>query len=302
MEKNEKIKVRVPMTSANLGAGFDTLGIALSCYNYFSAEILENGLLFEGCKDEFKNERNLLYTSILFLFNKKGFKANFGFKFIFETIIKDSSGLGSSATCIIGGLLIGSKILENNGINVTRDELLKMAIEIEGHGDNVVPAFLGSLTVVMHDDDFIYKKVDVSKEYKFAVLTSDLEKKSTNHLREVLKQEISLGDAVFNISHVTMTLLALQSGDKELLRASMKDKLHEQYRKRFIENFDQIQKKAIDLNAISLNISGSGPSLLVIYDEKFNKNEFIKFLNIQNNNWNFYECNVDIGGANFEQN
>ncbi len=295
---DKSIRARVPMTSANLGAGFDTLGLALTGYNYFTATIVKEGLTFTGCKEEFKNTNNLVYKSMYILFQKKEFEPSFGFKFDFETNIKDSSGLGSSATCIVGGLLIGAKVLELHNIQVTRDELIEMSIEIEGHGDNVVPAFLGSLTMVMGENGKnIYRKVIISKEFKFAVLISDLEKQSTNHLREALKKEVALSDATFNISHALMSLYALQNGDKDLLKMSMKDKLHEQYRRVFIENFDEIQQKAIDLNCISLNISGSGPSLILIYDNEFLKNDFINYLNTQKNNWKFIDCDIDFGGA-----
>ncbi len=294
----QSTRVRVPMTSANLGAGFDSLGLALTGYNYFTAWPIVKGLEFTGCKEEFQNENNLLYKAMLFLFERKNFKPTTGFRFDFETSIKDSSGLGSSATCIVGGLIIGAEVLMNNNIEVTKDELIEMAIEIEGHGDNVVPAFLGSLTMVMNENGkFIYRKSEVSKVYKFGILISDLEKKSTNHLREALKKEVALEDATFNISHALMTLFALQSGDKELLKMSMKDKLHEQYRKKFIENFDEIQQKAIDLKAISLNISGSGPSLILIYDDSFLKEDFVEFLKTQKNNWQFLNCDIDFGGA-----
>ncbi len=298
----EKYRVRVPQTSANLGAGFDTLGIALSVYNYFTLEILGTGLEFIGCKDEFKNKDNLVYTSMMYILEKKDITFKRGVRLTFETNIKDCSGLGSSATCIVGGLLLGAKILESADIFVTKDELVECAIEIEGHGDNVVPAMLGSLTIVMQEDKHYYRKVNVSDKFSFATITSDLEKESTKHLRGVLKTEVSLSDASYNISHALMTMFALEKGDKELLKVSIKDRLHEQYRKTFIENFDEIQEKAIELGAISLNISGSGPSLIVIYDEKFLVNEFIEFLKTQKNNWIFTKCNVDIGGATIEEN
>lgn len=299
------IKVRVPKTSANLGAGFDCLGLALAGYNYFSVTTVEqkNTLKFSGCKDEFKNKNNLVYTSMMYLFNKVNFIPNFGLEFNFETNIKESSGLGSSATCIVGGLLLGSEILKHNNIYLEKDELIKISIEIEGHGDNVVPAFLGSLTIVMnHDDNVIFRKVNVSNNYKFAVLISDHEKRSTNHLRSVLKEEVPLSDAVYNMSHSLMTVHALQNGDKELLKLAMKDTLHEPFRKIFIKNFDEIKNKAIELNAISLNISGSGPSLIVIYDDNFLEKEFIEFLKTQQNNWKFMPCEIDFGGATIETN
>lgn len=299
------IKARVPQTSANLGAGFDTLGLALSVYNYFTAEILENdtGIYFTGCKDEFQNEDNLLYKSIKYLFDKKGFNKQIGFKFHFDSYIKDGSGLGSSATCIVGGLLIGAKVLEDYNIFVSKEKLVKYAIDIEGHGDNVVPAILGGLTAVMDSNKkHFVRKVNVSPNLKFATITSTLEKESTNKLREALKQEVSLSDATFNISHSVMAMLSLEHGDKELLREAMKDKLHEQYRKVFIEDFDTIYNKAIELSALSLNISGSGPSLLVIYDDDFLINDFLQFLKTLPNNWCFTKCDVDMEGAIIEEN
>lgn len=300
-----KIKVRVPQTSANLGAGFDTLGLALSVYNYFTVTLSEknDSISFIGCKDEFKNEKNLLYTSMKYLFDQKGFDKKYGYDFLFDTNIKDCSGLGSSATCIVGGLLLGAKILEENGIIVDKQELTKFAIEIEGHGDNVVPCMLGALTIVMKEDDKqIFRKVDVSKDFLFATITSDLEKESTKKLRESLKQDVSLSSATYNISHALMTLYALQNGDKKILKYAMKDELHEKYRKEFIQDFDLIKHRALELGAISFNISGSGPSLLVIYDDNFLKEEFIGFLNTQKNNWIFTACDVDFGGAEIEEN
>ncbi len=296
------MRVRVPQTSANLGAGFDTLGLALSVYNYFELEITQNGLEFFGCKDEFKNDKNLLYTSMKYLFEKYDFEANFGYRFKFETNIRECSGLGSSATCIVGGLLFGSQILEKNGIFVDQDDLIRIAIEIEGHGDNVVPAMLGSLTVVMEDEGRqFFRKIDVSETFKFATITSNIEKESTKKLRLALNQQVSLKDASFNIAHCVMTTIALEKGDKQLLALSIKDRVHEQYRKAFIENFDIIKDKALELGAISLNISGSGPSLIVIYDEKFMQKEFESFLATQKNDWKFTECNVDKGGAEIEE-
>lgn len=296
------IKVRVPATSANLGAGFDTLGISLSIYNYFKATEIENGLVFEGCKEEFKTEENLVYKSIKYVFDKVGFVYEKGLKIEFETNIKDSSGLGSSATCIVCGVIIGAKILEENNIFLSKDDLIKLAIEIEGHGDNVVPAMLGGLTIFMHSENGdMFRKTFVSDKLKFAIITSDLEKESTNKLRGILKREVSLEDATFNISHALMSFLALQNGDDVLLKESMKDKIHEVYRKAYIEDFDEIYEKAILYNAISLNISGSGPSLILIYNENFLEQQFLEFLKTLNNNWCFTKCFVDLEGALIEE-
>ena len=137
------IKVRVPATSANLGPGFDSLGIALNIYNEYEFELKEDkGLFFEGVEEEFQNKDNIIFMAIKKVFDKYYFKFN-GIKIkIIKQDIPISRGLGSSSSCIVAGL-IGAFALMGREIN--RDEILSLAVDIEGHPDNVCPAIFGGL-------------------------------------------------------------------------------------------------------------------------------------------------------------
>ncbi len=289
-----KIIVHVPATSANLGAGFDTLGVALSIYNKFVLTTIDEGLEITGCPVEFQNKDNLVYKSMEFIFAKAGIVPTCGFKIDFETDIPDASGLGSSATCIVAGLALANSYLKNI---FTSKEILNFACEIEGHGDNVTPAVLGSLTVIMKENEKIfYKKIEISKSLKFAVLISEQKKESTEKLRKVLNNVVPLDDAVYNMSHALMTLIGFYEGDVKLIKNAMNDKLHEQHRGKLIENFDDIKKFAMENGAISVNISGAGPSLLLIYNNDFKMEVFKSFLKTLKNNWNAITCDVVKNG------
>ena len=137
------IRVRVPATSANLGPGFDSLGIALSIYNEYEFELKEDiGVSFEGVEREFQNEDNIIFKAINKTFNKYNFKFN-GIKIkLIKQEIPISRGLGSSSSCIVAGI-VGAFALMGKQIN--KDEILSLAVEIEGHPDNVCPAIFGGL-------------------------------------------------------------------------------------------------------------------------------------------------------------
>ncbi len=286
--------VNVPATSANLGAGFDTLGIALSLYNKFTLTTIEQGLEIVGCPTEFQNENNLVYKAMEFIFHKAGIMPKCGFKIEFDSNIPDASGLGSSATCIVAGLVLGNGYLKNI---FTSKEILNFACEIEGHGDNVTPAVLGSLTVTMNENGKnFYRKMKVSKSIKFAVLLSDQKKESTEKLREVLKKDITLDDAVYNMSHAIMAMIGFYEGDAPLIKKAMNDRLHEQYRGKLIDNFEDIKNNALLNKAIALNISGAGPSLLLTYDNNFQMDSFQSYIKTLQNNWKVIPCEVVENG------
>ena len=155
------IKVRVPATSANLGPGFDSLGISLNIYNEYEFELKENkGLFFEGVEEEFQSEDNIFFMAIKKVFDKYDFKFN-GIRIkIIKQDIPISRGLGSSSSCIVAGL-IGAFALMGKEIN--RDEILSLAVEIEGHPDNVCPAIFGGLvsTIMVDNKKPLYNCVEV---------------------------------------------------------------------------------------------------------------------------------------------
>lgn len=287
-------KVRVPITSANIGPGFDCLGVALNIYNYFTAEIIDKGIIIEGCDNIYKNDDNLVYKSMKYLFEKANYKPS-GIKITIESVMPSSSGTGSSACCICGGLMLANLILEEK---FSKEEILNFAIEIEGHPDNVTPAMLGGMTISMKEKDkyFSRKILDESK-FKFAVLISNQKKESTKKLREVLNKTVKLEDAIYNISHSLMMIEGFKNNDKALLKNAMKDKLHEEMRGSLIKNFENIKNISEKLGAISLNVSGAGPSLILTYDDEFDENKFKEKLFLLEEKWEFLETEISLEGA-----
>lgn len=139
------LEIIVPATSANIGPGFDCLGIALNIYNKFYVEEIESGLEIEGCEDAYKNENNLVYTSMKYFFDRvKPEKIPAGIKIKIQSEVPICRGLGSSASCIVAGVIAANAL---SGANLDKNQLLNIASEIEGHPDNVAPAILAQCLV-----------------------------------------------------------------------------------------------------------------------------------------------------------
>lgn len=218
------ITVRVPATSANMGPGFDTLGIALNLYNDFGFREIEDGLKFNGMPEEFCNEDNIIYKAMKYCFDKAGYKIK-GLEISeIKQNVPVSRGLGSSSTCIVGGLVGANEIL---GKKFSEEELLEMAVEIEGHPDNVAPALLGGMVVAIVDENkTYYDKIDVKNGIKFISIIPNF-RLSTEEARKVLPKEISLKDGVYNVSRAALMVACFSSGKYELLRYACKDAFHQ---------------------------------------------------------------------------
>ncbi|PRR77380.1 Homoserine kinase [Clostridium liquoris] len=289
------IEVVVPATSANFGPGFDTLGVSLNLYNRFYIEEIEKGLVIEGCAEEYKNEDNLVYTSMKRCFKKLGYKEE-GIRIIIESDIPSSRGLGSSAACIVGGIL-GANSIAGNKLN--KDEMLKLATEIEGHPDNVAPAILGGMTAAIYEDNNVYyDKIKIKEGIKFCALIPNF-KLSTEKSREVLPKEVAYKDAVFNVGRVSLMITSLINGNYDLLKIACKDKLHEPYRSRLIEDYDKIIDLCNDSGALGVFLSGAGPTIMILLEEKntqFYKNIKGLLKNLKKV-WKFKELHMDLKGA-----
>ena len=165
------IKVKVPATSANLGPGFDTLGLALNLYNTYYFEETTEGLEITGCHESYNNESNLVYSSFMKTLDIVGYSLKGGLKIHIESNIPLSRGLGSSASCIVGGIK-GANILA--GSPLSDDEIIEWATSIEGHPDNIAPAVLGGLvTSIMEDGKVLHNKIKVVYGLKFLALIPD---------------------------------------------------------------------------------------------------------------------------------
>lgn len=288
------INVKIPATTANVGPGFDCLGIALNIYNNFFVEEIEDGLIIEGCDDEYCNEDNLIYKSMKKCFKKIGYKHK-GIRIKIENDIPISRGLGSSASCVLGGVIGANKIAGNK---LTRDEILKISSEIEGHPDNVAPALLGGMVTSIKEGDDIYcSKINISKGLKFCALIPDF-KLSTEKSRAVLPNEIPYKDGVFNVGRVSLMVSALINGQFDLIKLACKDNLHQKYRGSLIKNYDDIIMKCKDLDSVGVFLSGAGPTIMVMLKEN-DMNFYYKikeYTSMLDNKWSIKELNIDNEG------
>ncbi len=256
----KKIKIKVPATSANLGSGFDCVGIAFKLYNVFEFEKTENDLSFEGCEEKYANENNLAYKAYRAVCEKIGEKSSVKIKFC-DTGVPVSRGLGSSATLICAGAYAANALF---GKKLDDSEILEICTEIEGHPDNVAPALFGSLCASVSDGGEIRSvKFPVSKRLFFTALIPDFEV-STSEARAVLPKEIQRSDAIYNMSRVALLPYAFSSGDVELIKSVTKDKIHEQYRKKLFKNVSEVEKICYGCGALTFNISGAGSTCLCI--------------------------------------
>lgn len=290
------IKVRVPATSANIGPGFDCLGLAVNLYNYFSFEIEGDTLEFEGCNPEYMNENNLIYQSYKYACERLGFDIPKGLRIVIDNNIPISRGLGSSATCIVGGIMGAAY---TNDYPISKFQLLELATEIEGHPDNVAPAIYGGFTISIMDDEKIhYTSINTSDDLRFCALVPDF-MLSTKESRGVLPSNISYGDGIHNIGRVAMLIGALANGDHDLLSVACEDKLHQPYRGPLVNDYETVISICKNCGTKAVFLSGAGPTIMNIITKK-DANFSTKIhekLNILDDEWSIYELEVDRLGA-----
>lgn len=290
------IKVRVPATSANMGPGFDSLGIGLTLYNEFGFKEIESGLKFKGIPEEFCNEENIIYEAMKYCFDKAGYKIK-GLEISeLNQDVPISRGLGSSSTCIVGGLVGANEIL---GGKFSEDELLDMAVEIEGHPDNVAPALIGGMVVAITEENkTFYDKINLKGGLKFVAIVPNF-RLSTEKARGVLPKEITLKDGVYNVSRAALMVSSFISGKYELIKYACKDAFHQNYRSQLIPGFEKVYNKSYELGALGCYLSGAGPTIMAIIDEKDERfsNKLKQFLNDENLQWDILELSLDSEGA-----
>ncbi len=261
------IKVTVPATTANLGPGFDSLGMALTMYSEFECELAEKiEVSFDGVESEkLDNKNNLVVDSMNYLFDKVG-KKPVGYNLKIHNGIPLARGLGSSASAIVGGLLLANALV---GEPLSKDEILKLATDIEGHPDNVAPALLGDLIVstMTKENEILFRKISPFKEMRCVVFIPEYEV-STSDSRNVLPDAISMKDAVHNSSHLALLVMGFIEGDKELIGKTMDDRIHEPYRKHLIKEFDTFKDASLSAGAFSFSLSGSGSTIIAYCDDE----------------------------------
>lgn len=264
------IRLRVPASSANMGAGFDTLGVAVGLYNRMEIEEIPEGLeIINKNTQSFipKDKNNLIYRAMLYLFDHVGYNPK-GYRIVQNSEIPMTRGLGSSSACIIGGMLAANII---SGRTLSYDEIIHLAAKMEGHPDNVGPALFGGFCVSLTDGDkTIIKSTKLESHIKFAVIIPDFFV-ATKKSRGVLPSRVDFRDAVYNVGHASMFQAAMLSGDMKALEMGVKDKLHQQYRKNYVDGMEDIFEKTYSLGSHATYLSGSGPTILSILDGDYDK-------------------------------
>jgi homoserine kinase len=261
-----KVTVSIPATTANLGVGFDCIGAALTMGNELQFTQVDTEpklqITVEG-KEAHKvstDQDNLIYQSFLQLYQKIG-QTPPNIEIAIKLGVPLFRGLGSSATAIAGGLL-GANALAKNPLSQT--EVMNMAIAIEGHPDNVVPALLGSCQLSVKDgDNWQITPIAWHQDIIPIVAIPDFEL-STEEARSVLPNEYSRSDVIFNISRMGLLLRALETNQGSWLKAALADKIHQPYRQKLITGYEQVQQAAISAGAYGMVISGAGPTLLAL--------------------------------------
>lgn len=252
--------IRVPASSANLGPGFDCFGVAWRLYNEIEFTPGEE-LKITGCDKRFCNEENLTYkaySAALERYKIKPLPVNIRF---LKCDIPISRGLGSSSALLVAGVLAANGLHE---LGMSKRELLSVATALEGHPDNVAPALFGGLTASAVEAGIpLSVQYPLSDKLHFTALIPPFEL-STELSRKALPHSVPRADAIFNVSRAALLLSALGSGDIELLRASMADKLHEPYRVGLIDGFDTARGLAYKCGAEAMCISGAGSTLLCV--------------------------------------
>jgi len=289
------IEIKVPATSASFGPGFDWLGIALNMYNTFFIEEIETGLEINGCDEFFSNEANLMYTSMKESFKIIGYNPK-GLKIKFESDIPMSRGLGSSASCILAGVMAANEISLSG---LSKNEILEIASSIEGHPDNIAPALFGGMTISIQENNQVYyDKIKISEGLKFCALIPDFTL-STEKSRSILPDTVSYKDAVFNVGRVSLIVSALVNGNLDLINLACQDKLHQTYRGTLIQGYDDIIHKSKLSDSLGVFLSGAGPSIMAILKEENNNfsSKMEDFLSKFENKWTVKELKIDFEGA-----
>ena len=289
----KRVTIRVPATTANLGPGFDAFGVALNLYTDVTFEETEYGLEITGCDEAFTGPDNLAYVSYCAVMATMCEEVR-GVKIHIDAHIPICRGLGSSAALLVAGAM-GANVLHGNKLST--QGLLNITNAMEGHPDNLAPAFYGGLTASMVDNGLpVTVNFPLHPDWEFLALVPDFDL-PTSKARAVLPEQVSRADAIYNIAHGAMVLKALELGNEKLLRNAMQDRLHQHYRKKLIPDYEAIEALVRTCGA-AFCLSGAGPTLLCItQDDNLEEKLSRKLDSITQANWEMIPLHVEFQGA-----
>lgn len=297
------IHIQIPATSANMGPGFDSIGIAVQLYNHIWVEEQASGLTIEvKRKQEIPvptDETNLIYQTMQYFYDQKGLKMP-GVHIIQEDYIPMVRGLGSSAACIVGGLFAANELA---GRPCGRDELAQMAAQLEGHPDNSNPAIFGSMVVgALNEKEMKHVRLELPEDLIFAIMVPDFPV-STEKARGVLPDTYSRADVVFNASRAALLIASMMTGKYENFNMAMEDRVHQPYRSSLIPGMDEIFARAKEFGAAASYLSGAGSTLMAMVTkdqaEEFER-KMSEYLRTLEHNWELTLLQPDMEGVKIE--
>lgn len=268
----QTVVVNVPATTANLGPGFDCLGAALDLNNRFIMRRIEGDgerfeLIIEGSEGSHLRggPDNLVYRAAQRVWKAAGLEP-VALEARVRLAVPPARGLGSSATAIVAGLMGANALV---GEPLSKEKLLELAIDIEGHPDNVVPSLLGGLCMTAKAASQRWRVVRCEWMHSVkAVVAIPSIRLSTSEARRAMPKAIPVSDAVVNLGALTLLLQGIRTGNGDLISDGMHDRLHEPYRWPLIRGGPEVREAAIKAGAWGCAISGAGPSVLALCNEQ----------------------------------
>jgi len=266
MQFGTRCVVSVPASTSNIGPGFDGIGCAVALRNEFEFELLPPGssstATLSGSRSAgiTTSPHNLAIITAQKFFRMQGqLVPSFSLRAKIE--VPNARGLGSSSTAIVAGIVAGNTLLGNP---LTEAQLLDLAVELEGHPDNVAPALLGGLIIgAAQSKPLSYFRLAVHQDVRFVFLIPDYEVKTAD-ARAVLPKTIPHADGIFNASRTPIVVLSLTTGNLAPLASAIEDKLHQPYRKQLFKGYDEFAAEAIAAGAAGFCVSGAGSTMLAV--------------------------------------
>ncbi|NLY03614.1 MAG: homoserine kinase [Campylobacter sp.] len=257
------MRIKIPATSANLGPGFDSLGLSLDLFN--EVNISPQNITSISIKGEGEDRVNIKKNNTFVKIFNENFKsltdAKDTFKFVFINKIPFSRGLGSSSSVIVGAI---SSAYHMAGFKVDKELVLNKALIYESHPDNISPAVYGGFTANIVKKDIVFtQKADISDEIKAVVVIPD-KPMSTNESRSKLPKKLFLKDSVSNLSHSSFLTACFINKDYANLRLGAYDRIHEYARMKSLPELFKVREIAYQSGALMSTLSGSGSSFLNI--------------------------------------
>lgn len=253
------LRIKAPASSANIGPGFDCLGLALNVYNTYDVALADHDIL-ENVEERYNSTDNLFLKAYRAGCEAIGVRDSVRVRF--DCQIPSTRGMGSSAAFLAAGAAAASALHDNA---LSREEIFQLITEMEGHPDNTGPCVFGGLCASLKTDSgtWLLRKRNVHESWMFTLLVPDFEV-STFQARKILPDSYSRKETVSSVANALMLAEALKDGDEELLRSACRDVIHEPYRSKLISGYEDIRAIVSEDTGGCLVISGSGPALLLL--------------------------------------